>query len=217
MAELRLSTPPDLGPKARYQGYKDWLLDNFHLDLCSYCLQQYRNALSIDHYVPQSFDETRVDQPSNLLLSCPTCSRQKWDYHPDHHARRRWPQDRTGFLVRADDLACIFEVRDDGSLALCSGLDARDSRRASWNVALLRLDLHDDLRKRLIEKLRLVEALRAEAGDEPSESVVRVLEILEPDLAERLPMLEAFEIPVSPSLRERLNALANKRRPTAGP
>jgi hypothetical protein len=67
MAELRLSPPPELGRGAKYQDYRPWLLENFHLDLCSYCLLQYSNSLWIDHYVPQSMDESRIDQPSNLL------------------------------------------------------------------------------------------------------------------------------------------------------
>lgn len=176
---------------------------------------QYPNALSIDHYRPRSFDESQIDRPENLLLSCPTCGRQKSDYHPDHHQRRRLPHDRSGFLVldvRVDDLARMFEVRRDGSLALQAELDEGSRKRAAWNVALLRLDLHDELRMRVLEKLAIVQALHAEFGEDLPESVERVCTVLERDLAERLPMLRAFDIPISPKLRDRLEALAAEGR-----
>jgi hypothetical protein len=218
VADLRLSPPPDLGPGARYSEYRGWLHDNFYRDICSYCLLQYPGSLSIDHYVPRSFEPSRIDHPDNLLLSCATCGRQKWDYHPDHHGRRRLPHDRTGFLildVRVEDLACIFEVGYDGSLVLRPDLDELGLERACWNVALLRLDLYDAWRKRVLEKLHLVEDLRATVGDEPSERTARVLSILELELAERLPMLRAFDVAISPALRERLEALAAQGRDSA--
>jgi hypothetical protein len=41
-----------------------------------------------------------------------------------------------------------------------------------------------------------------------------MLEILERDLAERLPMLRAFDVPITPALRDRLDELAgDARRP----
>ena len=104
-------------------------------------------------------------------------------------------------------------MKDDGSLALHPDLDDFDRERACWNVALFRLDLHDEWRKRLLEKLRLVEDLRAAAGDDPTAQAA--LNILEPELAERLPMLEAFDIAISPMLRERLETLAAQGRESA--
>jgi hypothetical protein len=41
MAALSLSTPPQLGADAKYGDYKNCLLENFYLELCSYCLEQY--------------------------------------------------------------------------------------------------------------------------------------------------------------------------------
>ena len=104
-------------------------------------------------------------------------------------------------------------MRNDGSLVLRAGLDARSRERAKWNVALLRLDLHDDERMRLLERLHAVEALRDD--ENPSASVVKVLNILEHDLAKRLPMFEAYGIPMSSQLRERLAAIASERRRAA--
>jgi hypothetical protein len=211
MSVLHLTPPPTLGPDARYPEYKPWLLANFHRDLCSYCLQQYQNALSIDHYVPQSHDKEGIHDPKNLLLSCQNCGRQKWDYHPDHESRRRLPDDVSGFLaldVRRDDLALIFDIDADGALVVRPNLDPRECRRAVWNVAtLLRLDLYDEQRARLLEKLRLVEQLRAVDG-ELTDLERQTLAILEPELAERLPMLRAFDIAITAELDGRLKQLA---------
>lgn len=210
MAELPLSPPPDLGPNAKYTDYREWLLDNFYCYICSYCLQQYRNVLQVDHYVPHTFDSTRKHDPDNLLLSCQTCGRQKSDYHPAHAKRRRFPFDRTGFTVidvRREDLARVFVLSNDGSLALHPEL--ADRERAAWNVALLRLDLHAEERARLLEKLRAVEDLRAIAGLSTRESWL--LDILERDLAERLPMIRAFDLALSAGLRARLQSLVAAR------
>ena len=170
---------------------------------------KYRHALQIDHYVPQTHDPARTHDPDNLLLSCPTCGRQKSDYHPAHEGRRRRSTDQSGFMVldvRCDDLARMFVVKNDGSLALHPALvDARERQRAAWNVALLRLDLHDWERARLLEKVRLVEELQLAVDAEPTAR--RLLEIMEGDLAERLPMIRAFEISLSPELSARLQTL----------
>lgn len=157
----------------------------FYLDICSYCLQQYRSSLSIDHYVPRSFATDRIDDPTNLLLSCNTCGRQKSDYHPNHTARRRLPHDRTGFLVldlRREDSSQMFRVRAEGSLELHPELGEPERERAAWNVALLRLEMR------------------------------RILDILEGDLAQRLPMIRAFELPVSARLLARLQSLVDAAR-----
>jgi hypothetical protein len=206
VAELPLSAPPVLGSNAKYSDYRGWLLDNFRCHICSYCLQQYRHVLQIDHYIPHSFDPTLEHDPHNLLLSCQTCGRQKSDYHPAHAKRRRLPLDRTGFTVidvRREDFAQMFVLESDGSLTLHPRAAHRE--RVAWNVALLRLDLYMAERARLLEKLRLVEDLRAlpELSELESES----LDILERDLAERLPMMRAFDLPRSPGLRARLQSL----------
>jgi hypothetical protein len=213
VASLPLSEPPELGPHAKYPEYKDWLRENFHLDLCSFCLQQHENALSIDHYVPRNHDSSRLHDPTNLLLSCPTCGRQKSDYHPAHQQRRRRPHDQTGFSVldvRCDDLARMFVLRDDGSLALHPDSNKSERDRAAWNVALFRLDLHDKHRARLLEKLMLVEALRSELDPPMTVREQKLLDVLEPELVERLPMIRAFDLPLSPALLERLESAKEK-------
>ena len=62
-----------------------------------------------------------------------------------------------------------------------------------------------------LQKLRLVEQLRTSTiANEPVAE--RVLEILERDLAERLPMLRAFEVSITPALQERLDEIAAQLR-----
>jgi hypothetical protein len=218
MTVLQLSPPPDIGPGAKYSDYKGWLLSNFHLDICSYCLLQHKHSLSIDRYIPQSYCKTpfeaRIDDPENLLLCCQNCGRKKSDYHPDHGARRRLPRETQGFLVldvRCDDFGQLFEIRANGSLLVRSDLDPLEVQRAIWNVArLLELDLYDEERARLLEKLGLAEQLRALDGE------ITILErqtltILERDLAEWLPMLRVFDVPITTDLRARLEELAADR------
>lgn len=157
----------------------------------------------------------RVDDPSNLLLSCGICGRQKSDYHPDHSGRRRHPTISHGFHVldvRQEDLAKIFLLQRDGGLGLHCALDERGRRRAVFNITLLRLDLRADRRERVLEMLELVEGLHQRGLDELGEVGVRALDVLERELAEQLPLLEAFDLPNSLELRDRLRA----RRDAAG-
>jgi hypothetical protein len=208
MPKISLSVAPDLGDDAKYGEYKPWLLENFYRDLCSYCLEQY-GALTVDHYVPQSYDDSRTHDPTNLLLGCPNCQRKKWDYHPAHASRRRLPRDTTGFMVvdvREDDLAAMFSLRDDGTLRVRTGTLAA---RAIWNVKLLRLDLYDEKRARVLHKLSVAEGLLEgldQAEGSAQSQLESALNVLVEDLAERQPFLTAFGIPVSGQLRARLQA-----------
>lgn len=104
----------------------------------------------------------------------------------------------------------MFIMNRDGSLTLNPAFNQPE--RAAWNVVLLRLDLHDSGRARLQEMLDLVEQLGDSAGSEPSERERVVLDIIERELAERLPLIRAFEIPLSPRVRSRLDALDAARR-----
>jgi hypothetical protein len=200
---------------AKYTSYRGWLSENFYLDICSYCLLQYRGSLSIDHYVPRKLAPERIDEPNNLLLSCQTCGRQKSDYHPEHRQRRRLPDDCSGFLVldvRVDDLAQRFVIAEDGSLRPRDGLTQDARRRAAWNVALLRLDLRDEERARLREKLTLVQALRQVHATNRSNLEDRTLTILERELAEHLPAILAFGLPLTVDLHDRLCELVREAR-----
>ncbi len=213
MARIELTAPPNLRKQAKHPEYKAWLAENFYLDICSYCLQQYRDSLSIDHYIPRQFDPSRIDDPGNLLLSCQSCGRQKLDYHPEHVTRRRLPRDTTGFMaldVRADDLAELVVIEDDGALSPRPTLGGSEYERAAWNVALLRLDLKDAQRARLLEKLRLVEGLRQVDEAERTKRERESLDILEHDLAEHLPAIRAFGLPLSSDLRASLEQLARE-------
>ena len=202
MAGLSPSTPPKLGPNAKYGDYKGWLLENFYLELCSYCLEQY-GALTIDHYVPQSLDASLTHDPSNLLLACTNCQRRKSDYHPAHTKRRTRPRDDTGFMVldvRADDLAAMFALEADGELHVRRGQLAT---RAVWNAQLLRLDLYAEKRTRILHKVGVAEGLLAAlpTAQEPLKTrAADALAVIIDDLAQRMPFLRAFDVPVSADL-----------------
>lgn len=223
MAKVELTPPPNYPKGTRYAAFKPWLLENFFQDLCSYCLQQYA-TLSIEHYEPQSYAASRIDDPTNLLLGCANCQPKKSDYHPHHASRRRLSQDTTGFRVldvRDDDLSEWFEVLPSGELRARGG---PTQARAVWNAAtLLRLDLYDQERKRLLHKLtvteRLLEALDTGAKQR-TERDGAVLDVLIGELAERLVFFDAFGLTISDALRRSLEkrrlvseaTIANHRR-----
>jgi hypothetical protein len=201
MARLRITEPPKLAPGSSYGKYKPWLLDNFHRNICSYCLTQHR-ALEIDHYEPTAFAPQRENDPSNLLLACRFCNRNKSDYHPLHGARHRDRNETHGFLVidvRAEDYAEFYAL-DEASGELRAKPGAQQDR-AAWNAYLLGLD-HDNLarvRGRLLEKLALCEALMEYPDDD--ETVRETCRVLLRDCSENYLLFEAFDIGMSEHLR----------------
>lgn len=204
MAKVELTPAPWHPAGTRYEAFKPWLLENFFQDLCSYCLQQYA-TLSVEHYEPQKYAESRINDPTNLLLGCANCQPKKSDYHPLHTGRRRLPRDTTGFRVldvRNDDLNEWCEVLPSGELRARGG---STQARAVWNAAtLLRLDLYDQGRKRLLHKLavteKLLEALNTGAKQRTPHDEA-VLDVLVGELAERLVFFDAFGLAASDALR----------------
>ena len=67
-----------------YHSYRPYLEKDFHY-LCGYCGQHskiIRNPFEIDHFVPKAIDSSRKNDYSNLVFSCKTCNRNKWDTWP---------------------------------------------------------------------------------------------------------------------------------------
>jgi hypothetical protein len=213
MARIALSAPPDLPATTSYRQYKNWLLDNFFKNLCSYCLMQHE-SLEIDHYEPKEYAPGRIDDPTNLLLACRRCNGPagKWDYHPQYTARKRLPRDQTGFFVldvRRDNLGELFIPDVSGELKVQRGPHAE---RATWNILLLKLDV-DFLvshRKRLLEKLALCErlVLQLNRTADKQEQIETILSVLVADLAEHLLFFHALDISISSALRVRLQRTA---------
>lgn len=66
-----------------YQRYRPWLRDEFSFR-CVYCLERevwrdMRQAMHIDHFVPQVIRKDLKCTYSNLLYACPACNSQKSD------------------------------------------------------------------------------------------------------------------------------------------
>jgi hypothetical protein len=196
VAIVRLREPPP-APPGGYAGYKDWLLAHFHDHLCSYCLLHSR-FLQVDHYEPRSFKPDLVDDPHNLLLSCPSCGGPsgKWDYHPEYAKRRRLARDRTCHLVldvRRMDLAELYQIDPEGNLVARPG---PHEDLAKWNIALLHLDLWPKARKECLEALDLAEwSIR-----EPDVLPAYLREAVIGAVAERLPFFAVFGIELSTEL-----------------
>jgi hypothetical protein len=211
MPVVTLGPAPDFGPAARYSEYRSWLLKHFFDHICSYCLIR-NKAVQVDHYEPKVYAPARINDPSNLLLGCPHCNGRacKSDYHPLHASRTSRRDDTTGFSVidvRVDDFALLFEVTTDGHIRPRPG---PNKDRASWNIALLKLDFMDDARKSNIKLLRACErAMEGAMDDNNAELRARCEQILLdliPELAQRALFFKVFDIRVTPRLAARINA-----------
>lgn len=211
MARLSITAAPHPAGTS-YKQFKSWLLANFHRNLCSYCLLGHED-LEVEHYEPQSYAPLRINDPGNLLLGCATCNGTggKFDYHPNHKARHRLPDDATGHLVidiRADDFADLFEIDSDGTI---SGSANGHRARANWNITLLKLnrDGCNKARRELLELLAAaedaVEALAANSAGPQAAALRRLIEAVIPDLTDHLLTLETYGINVSDALRGRLS------------
>ncbi len=70
---------------ANYNSYKDYLRNDFNRR-CGYCditdiILGGKKTFQIDHFAPKKFEEL-VTNYSNLVYSCPSCNRAKWDDWP---------------------------------------------------------------------------------------------------------------------------------------
>src|SRR5947207_1315796 len=73
LATIPTGTPPTLPTikgKKSHGHYRPWLVWTYFDRVCCYCLLR-NTAAHIDHYVPESYDPKRADDPTNLLLICP--------------------------------------------------------------------------------------------------------------------------------------------------
>jgi HNH endonuclease len=188
---------PAARPGWKYPRYEPWLKDAFFDGVCSYCLLR-NGKPTIDHVKPQSYAPDHVDEPSNLLFACTSCNRAKADYHPEHQARRRLPNDCTGYAaldVRVDDLAALFTVHPDGSL------ETKKTERqafAAWNATtLLALDLPTAVRERqeLMTLVALLNECMSRKIDEPG--LAKHAEVLVGQLARRWPFIAGYGIDIA--------------------
>lgn len=219
MPPVALGPWPLLGPKAKFPQYREWLLEHFFYNLCSYCLLQ-SDSLEVDHYVPKSYDPSLTDAPSNLLLACSSCngSSGKWDYHPKHAARKRCKDHVAGYQVidvRCEDFADMFSVDESGEIRGREGSKEQD--RANWNIGLLGLDRRASARRDTMRMLRACERGVA-ALDDPNRVGLR--DVVEPMLNDLLPQLRqralffrVFGLRMSSALEKRLAELSQTGTP----
>jgi uncharacterized protein (TIGR02646 family) len=200
MARLHFIPPPESLNDKPYKHCRDWLKVNFYKELCSYCLLQNEDNLHIDHFVPQSYAPHRINDPSNLLLSCPRCNSGKLDYHPNYHERRRLSKEKHGYGVidiREEDFSDLYELKEDGLLCLKPG---PQKDRAKFNIKLLRFDIPSFIERRR-NCLKYVAACEDLIGVNNIKAQ-RALNTLVAECAERYLFLKAFNVQVSDHLRE---------------
>jgi hypothetical protein len=203
MALLQLGAAPAIHAKS-HRAYLPWLAHRCFDRACAYCLEHAR-VLEVDHVEPESLNEARAHDPSNLLPACGTCNGPtgKWDYHPLKLPRNKCPKDDHGFYAldpRSDDVAALYAVQADGALDVRPG-PAHD--RALWNRdVLLRLNRPKlkKWRQQTLDLVAVAEQLLTLAASGPDPEALRRRDLLVRLIADRLLFIELFEIPMTSAL-----------------
>lgn len=214
MALLQLGQPPGLTPR-RHTEYRPWLEHACFDRACAYCLEHARDV-QIDHVIPESLDDSRRLDPSNLLPVCSTCNgpNGKWDYHPLRAERKRCPNETHAFLPldpRSDDYAALYTVDPRGALQV---QDGADYLRALWNCDVLFRLNRKNLKRWRAEALDLGQAAESlvhevgRSGGATTPERHHQRDVVVNEVAKRLLFFEIFELPLSPELL----ALAQARR-----
>lgn len=80
-----------------YSHYKDAIIQDC-LESCVYCDVHYREhafeGMQLDHFRPQDYFKEHINNPENLVLSCPKCNRLKSNH---------WPGDKKDFNKPSHD------------------------------------------------------------------------------------------------------------------
>lgn len=74
----------DVKKQNNYLKYYDNLKEDFY-NMCGYCgknCDHYLTKYQIDHFVPKDIDDSRINDYTNLVLSCRKCNRAKWNDWP---------------------------------------------------------------------------------------------------------------------------------------
>lgn len=82
--DKKLSRRANIEPKNNYRDYESDLRIDFQ-DTCGYCGKSVnitKKGFEIDHFVPQSLDESRINDYNNLVYSCYQCNRKKHNKWP---------------------------------------------------------------------------------------------------------------------------------------
>ncbi len=103
---------------ADYHSYRSYLEKDFHY-LCGYCGQHskiIRHPFEIDHFVPKVIDINRKNDYNNLVFSCKTCNRNKWDIWPTND-KNMHHNEKEGFIDPAsEEYDNHLKRQDDGSI-----------------------------------------------------------------------------------------------------
>ena len=208
MTTIEFGDSPSLKSNASYTKYREWLEAIFYFKTCAYCLLQHLH-LHVDHYEPQKYAPSRINDPTNLLPACSGCNGPggKSDYHPNHAKRNRLKNHKSGHAlidVRNDDLSKFYEADDNGALKIVKG---PNSARAEWNYTLLDLgrSAYGEARGEYMETLRTAEqtsqALQRRLSRADTAGLNASLKVSVDYLAKRYRFFEALEVVISPALR----------------
>lgn len=144
-----------------YQDARNLLEEDFQF-LCGYCGKNGRvmhEKFHIDHFVPKSIDNGRINDYYNLVLACPKCNLSKSDKWPTGD-KKSPHNEKEGFVDPAsDEYDHHMQRNEDGFVvgitsigkSICSMLHL-DIRRTDlyWKINILR-DKQSELEKLYVE------------------------------------------------------------------
>lgn len=146
--DKRLSRRADVKYKNNYRDYENDLRIDFQ-DMCGYCgkiVNISKNAFEIDHFIPRSIDESKINDYNNLVYSCYQCNRKKHDKWPtrdksiSHNGKEGFIDpvlaDYDEHLERSDDGSIIGKTELGSYMVKAFAFDKRPMREISKLIEL---------------------------------------------------------------------------------
>ena len=146
--DKRLSRRADVKYKNNYRDYENDLRIDFQ-DMCGYCGKRVnisKNAFEIDHFIPRSIDESKINDYNNLVYSCYQCNRKKHDKWPtrdksiSHNGKEGFIDpvlaDYDEHLERSDDGSIIGKTELGSYMVKAFAFDKRPMREISKLIEL---------------------------------------------------------------------------------
>ena len=176
MAKLKLASCTT--KSKNYKNYKNYLKTQYK-NSCGYCF--IRNTyFEIDHYEPQNYAIERINDPSNLVLSCRMCNSIKSDYHPLHYNRKSLIQDTSRYFIHDivnEDILETLSVDEAGCILTSSS-------RGRWLIALFNLNdpNYVEIRRNAIEAVQFLNESKGNNDQDIQKAIKLISKMLHSDI-----------------------------------